>query len=85
MPPAYLAGPTVHTEHVRNPTCAGKVGFDSPSLAIKVRDRSDRNRSVFRCDKCGLWHLGRERGLVAIHTQDAYKLGLIRREARSCD
>lgn len=56
--------------HTRASQCTGKIGFDSPALAHEVsrkraarrqgKDRKREPRSLYRCQHCGKWHLGRE-------------------------
>lgn len=46
-------------------TC-GKVSYETRSLAkdgLKgiVRNHGQRGLKVYRCDRCGLWHIGRGR------------------------
>lgn len=48
--------------------CAGKVSFDSYSLAVGVVNRHARTkrqrRSAYRCLACGKWHVGTDVGRV---------------------
>ncbi len=38
--------------------CYGKVAFTIPELARRAATRRGRVRQHYRCDWCGLWHVG---------------------------
>lgn len=46
--------------------CTGKIAFESPRLAHSVNGRRNgiKDRSVYRCSQCGLWHLGTPRQVI---------------------
>lgn len=64
-----------HEAQTPQPTrgCIGKIGYDSPKEAWEKQIRSEKkparhfrrtwvkaeHRVVYRCDVCGLYHLGR--------------------------
>lgn len=49
-------------------SCTGKIAYDSPNAAAKARERmlrkknSERggNVSLYRCQYCAGWHIGRK-------------------------
>lgn len=46
--------------------CAGKEAFNSPRLAAKIAKKMNRRDRVihsFRCEHCGLWHVGQGNGV----------------------
>ncbi len=70
MSAAHLLAPTATDTAFLDyaAACHGKIGFESPLLAVKVAQRKTDKvngiRHPYRCPKCGLWHLGRQ---IAYH------------------
>lgn len=62
MTAAYLKGPdTGSSAGSGNFSCQGKVGFISASIAMRAAKRR-KGRVSYRCDFCGLWHVGTNPG-----------------------
>ena len=60
MPPAYLKGPMALQTYWVAWWCEGKEPFDSAIIAHGVAGRrNEKTRKVYRCLRCGFWHLGR--------------------------
>lgn len=61
---AYLKQPeTMRPVSIRPAHCSGKIGFQSPALAVAITKRhSERARVHYRCSACGLWHIGTDGG-----------------------
>ena len=57
--------------------CIGKVAFDSAALAHAVVNRYQysvaEKRTLYRCRKCGKWHVGRE-GWMSGVSKDYHKM-----------
>ena len=47
-----------HTKNDDPAVCHGKVGFQSPTLALRAAGRGRKSRAVYRCGACGLYHVG---------------------------
>ena len=80
MGAAHLKGPPIERKVESRFGCVGKEAFKTPALAVEVAlRRKDKARMHYRCENCGLWHIGSANTLTD-HTPMYKKPGLIRKE-----
>lgn len=66
MAAAYLAASVVPRHGSEQFWCVGKEAFRSPAIAHMVAVRRRHVvREQYRCDACGLWHIGRARPVAS--------------------
>ncbi len=67
MGAAYLQGAAGPRHGAERFWCEGKQPFASPTQAYAVTQRGHRpkDREAYRCDSCGLWHVGQVRMQVS--------------------